>query len=217
MPRALKSVLFDLDGTLIDSIGLLLASMRHAFEGFEGEHPTEQDWIAGIGTPLAKQLRVYAPLDAEFEALRTRYRDFQREHHDAFVRVFPGTLETIAALEARGLSLALVTSKGNAFARRSLEYTGLSRSISVVIGADTVTRHKPEPEPVLAALEQLGAKPGEAVFIGDSPHDVASGNAAGVVTIAALWGPFTREQLAAQAPVHWLGDIRELPALIDSM
>ena len=214
---SLEAVLFDLDGTLIDSIALLMASMRHAFAGFEGEHPTDADWIAGIGTPLWLQLAAYARGGAEVEQLRDRYREFQVANHDRMVSAFPGTRETLASLAARGLQMAVVTSKMDAGAIRGLEHTGLAEYIPVVIGADSVTRHKPDPEPVRVALERLGVHPAAAVFIGDSPHDVAAGNAAGVATIAALWGPFTRKQLAVAAPSHWLSDIRELPALLDRL
>ena len=213
-PRPVAAVLFDLDGTLIDSIGLLLASMRHAFAGFAGEHPSDADWIAGIGTPLWLQLAAYARNDEEVTQLRDRYREFQVEHHDRMVRAYPGTEETLALLHARGIAMALVTSKMDAGAHRSLAHTSLARYIPVVIGADSVTKHKPDPEPVRVALERLGISPEAALFVGDSPHDIFAGNAAGVVTVAATWGPFTREQLTAAQPAHWLDDIRHLPALL---
>jgi pyrophosphatase PpaX len=84
----------------------------------------------------------------------------------------------------------------------------------VVVGADSVTKHKPAPEPVLLALELLQVRADEAVFVGDSPHDVHAGNAAGVDTIAALWGPFSREQLVASTPTYLLDSLGALPALL---
>ena len=217
MPRPLRAVLFDLDGTLIDSIALIVAAMHHAFEGFDGTVPADADWMAGIGTPLWKQLALYARSPAELDLLRDRYRAYQMIHHDAVVREFPGTTETLATLRARNLAMALVTSKVDLLAQRGLDLTGLSTFIKVVVGADSVSRHKPEPEPVLLALARLGVAPEEAVFVGDSPHDVSSGNAAGVVTIGALWGPFTREQIAVARPAHLLSTIRELPLLLDAI
>jgi pyrophosphatase PpaX len=85
------------------------------------------------------------------------------------------------------------------------------------IGMDSCTVHKPEPEPVLVALRELGYQPHEALFVGDSPHDIASGNAAGVTSVAALWGPFTREQLGQQSPSRYLDRITDLPALLDAL
>jgi pyrophosphatase PpaX len=212
----MRAVLFDLDGTLIDSIALLLGSMHYAFEGFEGRKPTTQEWVAGIGTPLVKQFAEFARDDAEVQRLKLRYREWQMAHHDEMTIAYPGAVETVRTLHERGLKMALVTSKGDELATRSLKHIGLMEYIPVVVGADSVTEHKPKPAPVFKALELLGMRPEEACFIGDSTHDVHAGNAAGVRTIAALWGPFTREQLAPSHPTYWLDDVRDLPALVQT-
>jgi pyrophosphatase PpaX len=209
--------LFDLDGTLIDSIALIVAAMHHAFAGFDGTVPADADWMAGIGTPLTKQLALYARSSDELAALRDRYRAYQAIHHDTAVREFPGTTETLLTLEQRGLAMGLVTSKVDVLAQRGLDLTGLARFITVVVGADAVTKHKPEPEPVLLALERLAVAPDEAVLVGDSPHDIVAGNAAGVTTVGALWGPFSREQIDVARPAHVIAHIRELPGLLDAM
>jgi pyrophosphatase PpaX len=209
------AVLFDLDGTLIDSIGLLLASVRHAFEGFGGRAPTEQEWVAGIGTPLRRQLQAYCETDEQLEAVTLRYRTFQRAAHDRLTSVFPGTLEVLGTLAAAGHPMGIVTSKSNEMMDRALELTGIAPYMSSTIGCDSCTLHKPDPFPVRMALGELGYDPSEAVFVGDSPHDVNSGNAAGVVSIAALWGPFTRTQLEVANPAHYLDDISALPALVE--
>jgi len=217
MPSTLRAVLFDLDGTLIDSIGLIVDAMHYAFEGFGGTVPADSAWMAGIGTPLYKQLALYARSPEELDLLRERYRAYQFIHHDNVIKEYPGTTAVLENLHARGLVMGIVTSKGDELATRGLELTGLAKFLPVVIGADSVTRHKPEPEPVLLALERLGVRADEALMMGDSPHDISSGNAAGVATIGALWGPFTREQIAVANPTHWLSNIRGLPALLDSV
>jgi pyrophosphatase PpaX len=209
------AVLFDLDGTLIDSIGLLLASVRHAFEGFNGRAPTEQEWVAGIGTPLGKQLQAFCESDEQLEAVTTRYRTFQRASHDRLTSVFPGTLEVLGLLAAAGHPMGIVTSKSNEMMDRALVLTGIAPYMTTTIGCDSCALHKPDPFPVRMALGELGYEAGEAVFVGDSPHDINSGNAAGVVSIAALWGPFTRDQLQLANPAHYLNDISELPALVE--
>ena len=89
------AVLFDLDGTLIDSIGLLLACVHHAFEG-RSRSPTDAEWIATIGTPLRTQLAGYIDTDEEIEAVTARYRTFQREQHDILTADYPGVRETLA-------------------------------------------------------------------------------------------------------------------------
>ena len=208
------AVLFDLDGTLIDTIELLLSSVRHAFQGRAGRVPTEAEWISGIGTPLVTQLRPYAATDEELEELVEGYRSYQREHHDQLTRCYDGVLDVVTTLREQGHPLAVVTSKGDEIARRSLDHVGLTPFMDTVVGCDSCTRHKPDPEPVCVALSRLGYRPEEALFLGDSPHDIASGNAAGVITVAALWGPFTRATLEAAAPDYYLDRIEELPGLV---
>src|SRR5688572_69238 len=98
MAKRPYAVLFDLDGTLIDSIGLLLACVHHAFEG-RTPAPTDEEWIETLGTPLRAQLSAYIDSDEEIEAVTSRYRTFQREHHDLLTTDYPGVRETLAELE----------------------------------------------------------------------------------------------------------------------
>src|SRR3954464_1377839 len=207
------AVLFDLDGTLIDSIALLLASMRHTFHG-RPRKPTESEWIDGLGTPLPKQLTPYVESDEDRERLVNRYRTFQHEHHDRLMARYEGVIDTLALLFQRGHPMAVVTSKGNAMMDRGLKFIGADEYIEVAIGYDSVHIHKPDPFPGRAALEKLAYGANEAVFVGDSPHDIISGNAAGVSTIAALWGPFTKNELALYKPSLYLDKITELPRAV---
>ena len=209
------AVLFDLDGTLIDTIELLLSSARHTFEGWHRRVPTQDEWIAGIGTPLVAQLRAYAENEEEVAALLARYHAYQHEHHDRLTRHYAGAPDLLTELVRRGHRLGVVTSKASAIARRSLAHVGLEHYFTAIIGFDETTRHKPDPAPVFLALERLGVSADRAVFVGDSPHDVHAGNAAGVMTVAALWGPFDRETLAAARPNHFIESLAELPPVLD--
>lgn len=209
------AVLFDLDGTLIDSIELLLSSARHAFEGWHRGGPTDEEWIRGIGTPLVEQLSAYAAGDDEVTLLLERYRRFQREHHDRLTRCYEGVPEVVGRLASLGHPMGVVTSKATPIAHQSLSFVGLDRYFPVIVGFDDTTRHKPHPEPVHVALDRLGAVAARTAFVGDSPHDIRSGNAAGVVTVAALWGPFDRETLAAARPNHFIGCLADLPGVLD--
>jgi len=208
------AVLFDLDGTLIDSIALLLACMNHTFEG-RPRRPTDGQWIEGLGTPLPKQLTPYVESDQDRERLVNRYRAFQLAHHDRLMSTYEGVIETLALLYQRGHPLGVVTSKGNAMMDRGLKFIGADEYIEVAIGYDSCHIHKPDPFPVRLALEKLEYRPDEAVFVGDSPHDIKAGNAAGVITIAALWGPFKRSELEPYKPTHFLERMADLPALLD--
>jgi pyrophosphatase PpaX len=211
------AVLFDLDGTLIDSIGLILASMEYAYEG-RAHRPSTEEWVAAIGTPLDGMLRRWARDDADVAHLRARYREYTLIHHDAMTTAYPGAVETVRELHAAGHPLAIVTSKLEVGARRSLTYLGIEQCFTAVIGLDSTTRHKPDPEPVRHALVRLGGiAPGRALFVGDSVHDVHSGNAAGVATAAALWGPSTRDELVASNPSHWLRDYADVRALVSRL
>lgn len=208
------AVLFDLDGTLVDSIDLLVRSMEHAF-GDRTRRPPVDEWVAAIGTPLDAMLRRWAEDEADVAHLRARYREYQFAHHDTMTTPYPGAVETVRALHAAGHPLAVVTAKLEVGARRALALIGVEACFGAVVGMDATTRHKPEPDPVWHALTLLGeVPPSRALFVGDSTHDMRAGRAAGVRTAAALWGPSAREQLAPTAPDHWLTDYTELRALV---
>ena len=214
MPRPL-AVLLDLDGTLVDTIDLLMGAMRHAFRGHAGRAPTDAEWRAGIGTPLAVQLAPYAGDRAQVDALVARYRAHQGHHLHRLTTLYPGAREALDALAEREHPLAVVTSKSESMTRRTLEAIGLAGDVRVVVSADSTTRHKPHPEPVQLALARLGYAPDEALFVGDSPHDLHAGSAAGVTTVAALWGFFDRAALVAAGADHFIASMRELPPLVE--
>ena len=189
------AILFDLDGTLMDSIELILGSARHAFVGFAGRAPTDEEWRAGVGRARQTVLREFASDDAEAARLFGRYRAYQLEHHDRLIRPYAGIVETVQWLADEGHPMALVTSKSDWMAEKALVHVGLDRLIPTIVGCDTCVNHKPHPEPVERALHLLGASPENALFVGDSPHDVESGRAAGVTTVGVTWGAFTREEM----------------------
>ena len=211
---ALPAILFDLDGTLIDSIELILNSARYAFEKLGRESPPDEEWLAGVGIPLFTMFGRYARDDADRAALIAAYREYQLEYHDRLVRCYDQVIDTVAALRSRGHEIAIVTSKSEYLALRALALVGLARHMDTIVGCDATTRHKPHPEPVRLALHRLGRSPDEAVFVGDSVHDLLAGNAAGVRTFAALWGAFKRRDLEPGLPSAWLESISQLPSLL---
>ncbi len=209
----LTTVLFDLDGTLIDSIELILRSYRHTMEVHYGSAPPDHHWMTGLGTPLWVQFRQFTEDEAQISAMVATYREYNLAHHDGLVRAYDGVVEGVRALEAAGARLGLVTSKMRQGALRGLRLVGLDDAFDAVVGSDEVTHPKPHPEPVLRALDLLGAGAETAVFVGDSRHDIESGHAAGVRTAAVLWGPFTRSQLEDLEPDYWLEHPRDLARL----
>jgi pyrophosphatase PpaX len=208
------ALLFDLDGTLIDSIALILASAHHAFEGYAGRVPTDDEWRAEIGRPLVDAFRGFVEHEAEVERLVGRYREHQLAHHDRLVRAYDGVIPVVQRLAAAGHPMALVTSKPDWLAHRALVHVGLDDVIRVVVGCDSCTRHKPHPEPVERALVLLGTRPANAIFVGDSLHDVEAGRAAGVYTIAVTWGAFSAEQLRGSGADLVIHEIGALPGAV---
>lgn len=213
-PRRRPVVLFDLDGTLIDTLELLIASMRHAFASWHGPRPTEEEWVATIGRPLVWQFGQYASTEEEVRDLVRTYRTFQYQHHDRLTKAYAGIPTLVARLRADGHPLGVVTSKGDQLARRSLDHVGLGQFFPVLVGADRVTRHKPAPDPIWLALDELEAERDESVYIGDSPFDMMSANAAGVRSIGVTWGASTADKLAPGEPRHVVTSVDALDELL---
>jgi pyrophosphatase PpaX len=212
--RRFPTVLFDLDGTLIDSIELILSSARYAFAKLEREAPSDAEWLTGVGIPLFTMFGRYARDEADCRALIAAYREYQMANHDRLTRCYDRVVETVRELHASGHELGIVTSKSEALALRGLAHVGLARYFDTIVGCDASSRHKPDPEPVRIALHRLDARPEDAIFVGDSVHDLLAGKAAGVRTAAALWGAFRREHLEPGQPNEWLEAIPDLIAVL---
>jgi pyrophosphatase PpaX len=210
------ALLFDLDGTLLDSIDLLLACMQHAFAG-RHVAPTRTQWTESIGTPLRQQLRDWHVAEHELELVVGRYRAHQDMHLERMTSLFPGALEVLQWARTQHVPMGVVTSKGRGMTTRSLQHVGLADAFDVVITADDTARHKPDPLPVQHALQQLGVLPDRALFVGDSTHDMHAGRRAGTFTGAALWGPFSRASLETTSPTHWLESLHDIPAVVKTL
>ncbi|HEX7335916.1 MAG TPA: HAD-IA family hydrolase [Gemmatimonadales bacterium] len=210
----LRTVLFDLDGTLIDSIRLILDSYHHTLSQHQLPARTDDDWLKGIGTPLHVQFAEWQQHPERLQAMIATYREYNLKHHDRMVTVYPGVIDAVRELKAAGLATGLVTSKNRQGAIRGLRLVGLEALMDVLVCADEVTNPKPHPEPVEKAVALLGAEPATTVYVGDSVHDMHSGRAAGVKTAAALWGPFGRSHLEGARPDYWLETPGKLVELV---
>lgn len=208
---AWDAILFDLDGTLADTVALILRCYRHTMRAHLGAERPDSEWLATMGTPLVEQMRAFARSDAEGTAMVETYVAFQKQVHDAMVRPYPGVPETLSSLAAAGVPMALVTSKRITMTRRTLDVCGILDHFGVIITPDEVSRAKPDPEPVVAAIERLGVpEPTRCLFVGDSPFDLAAGRAAGTRTAGVTWGPFSPDTLRAESPDFVLDEIRQL-------
>ncbi|MEE2755005.1 MAG: HAD-IA family hydrolase [Myxococcota bacterium] len=218
---ALKNIFFDLDGTILDSIPLIVQSMRHALEKEFGYSPDDKTLISGIGTPLVEQLKTHGakhlgrPLTDD-EVIRSRdvYHEHNLSNHDASIRPFDGVTDVLDALRTRGIPMGIVTSKPQSTARRGLRICGLEDHFEFVIGYDDVNNPKPHPEPVLKAVALMDSVTDACLFVGDSPHDMLSGKRAQCLTAAALWGPFDVAELTQCEPTYLLNSMTDILQLI---
>lgn len=213
MPK-FTTVLFDLDGTLIDSVQLILDSYHHTLAVHRQPPRTDDYWLAGLGTPLRVQFQAWAHDPERLDAMVATYREYNLTHHDAMVTAYPGIVEGVLAIKRAGYRTGLVTSKNKPGALKGLRLVGLGEAMELIVGAEDVAHPKPHPEPLQLALRQLGEPAGSALYVGDSVHDMESGRAAGVMTGAVLWGPFRRHQLARTRPDYWFESPSDLRALL---
>lgn len=192
-------VLFDLDGTVIDSGAIILASMRHAAKEVLGAEVADEELMAAVGGPgLEAQMRALAP--DRVDELVSVYRAHNEPLHDELT-CCAGMEDVLVRLRDEGRRLGIVTAKRRqtvelAFARLPIEHL-----FETVVGGDETERHKPDPAPLLLALERLGARPEDAAYVGDAPFDVKAAKAAGVFAIGVTWGGIhARERLTAESP-----------------
>lgn len=223
---ALRAVLFDFDGTLVNTTPLILRCFRATWMqvfGFECEDATYiqtfgiplETAMADITARLVDQCRIAAPADtaAKAEELTRTYRAFNERWHDEMIQPFVGVDEMLRELKQRGLRLGLVTSKKRLGAERGMRLYGMTELFDLSLCAEDTTHNKPHPEPLLRAMATLDVHPGETIYVGDSTHDIVAGRAARVATAAAAWGPFPRAALEALQPDYLLDAPRELLAI----
>jgi pyrophosphatase PpaX len=207
-------VLFDLDGTLADTVELILTCFRHTMLQHLGRQPPDGEWLASMGTPLREQMRHFAADAEQADAMVSTYVQHQRALHDRMARPYAGAVELLDALADAAVPVALVTSKARSVGHRTIDCCGFTGRFRVEVFADDVRAGKPDPEPVLRALQELGGPPGRRVlFVGDSAHDIIAGRTAGVRTGAALWGPHVTG-LDAHAPDYRFSRVAELRSFL---
>jgi pyrophosphatase PpaX len=187
------TVLFDLDGTLIDSGAMILSSFRHATQTVLGREIPDDLLVASSGgATIQDQMRALAGEDLVEELVRV-YREHNEPLHDE-LQAFDGVEALLERLSGEGRKLGVVTSKRRKTVDLAFRVLPIERYFDVVVASDEVERHKPDPEPVLLALERLASRPEETAFVGDSPFDVGAGKAAGCFTIGVSWGRIHPEE-----------------------
>jgi pyrophosphatase PpaX len=192
-------VLFDLDGTLIDSGPIILASMRHATRTVLEREFADEELLAHVGGwGLHEQMRVFDSARAE-ELVRC-YREHNEPLH-AGLDWCTGIKPVLDRLVEGGRSLGLVTTKRRRTVELAFAALPLERYFDVFVASDDTRRHKPHPEPLLDAAKRLRVSPRDCAYVGDAPFDVQAAKAAGMVAVAVTWGRIhSRERLEAEAP-----------------
>lgn len=209
------AVIFDLDGTLADTIPLIVASFNAACRRPLGRSFTHEEVIARFGIPDSAMLRrelENVSGDAAEQAIEEFHRHYEAEH--AMVAAYPGITELLHALQQRGAPLGVMTGKGRRTADITVRQLGWEGVFGSVVTGEDIVEQKPHPEGVLKAARELTVEAAQCVFVGDSPVDIEAGKAAGMKTIAVVWQPFYRDSLRAVGADFWAETPAELAAFL---
>ncbi|WP_309091133.1 pyrophosphatase PpaX [Domibacillus sp.] len=206
--KNITTLLFDLDGTLINTNELIVQSFLHTLNHYFPNQYEREDVYPFMGPPL---IDTFEALDKERTMeMVNHYRAFNHEKHDALVTEFEGVYETIRTLHENGYKMAIVSTKIHETVLKGLKLTNLDPFFDVVIGLDDVEHAKPHPEPVQKALAALGSKPEEAIMVGDNYHDIEGGKNAGVQTAGVAWSLKGRDFLNTYDPDYMLESMADL-------
>ena len=180
--RKIDTILVDFDGTLMDTNDLIIKSWVHAIKEFTGKDADLDEVTKSFGETIQLTMPRLIPgidVDTAIES----YRNFQFDNYLENIHPFDGSIATLETLKEKGYKLALVTSRLSRSTYAALEHFDLGKYFEVVITADDCTEHKPNPAPLMMALEDLGKKPQNAMMIGDTKHDIGAAKAAEVVSV----------------------------------
>jgi pyrophosphatase PpaX len=209
-------LLFDLDGTLLDTRNLIVSSFQHTFEKHLGIKITPEELYPYFGEPLITTMERFD--QKQGRVMVETYRAHNLINHDDKIEIFPGVAEIIPYLHSKGHKLGIVTSKLRMTAERGIKYFGLEDYFDTFVTIDDTKNHKPHPEPIYLALERLQHKDLSNVYmIGDSPFDIQCAHNAGVKSCALGWSVFSKEQLIQEKPHYYLETIKEMVDLAEKI
>ncbi|MEP6799448.1 MAG: HAD-IA family hydrolase [Lapillicoccus sp.] len=203
---------FDLDGTLVDTIALIVASYQHAFREVLGEEQDETRIRGWIGQPLIRAFSSAWPDQAD--ALFASYIAWNRANTERLIRSYAGLTDVLAELTSAGVQIAAATSKLRAPALEAARLTGVAPHLALLVSLEDTEQHKPDPAPLLLAVDRLGAVPATAVYVGDAVVDVQAARAAGMGAVAVSWGAGDRDDLVAARPDVLVDTPHELRAAL---
>jgi pyrophosphatase PpaX len=208
----INTILFDLDGTLIDTNELIIQSFLHTLEKYYPNQYKREDVLAFIGPPLYD---TFVAMDKErVQEMIDTYRAFNHEKHDELVKEYETVYETVETLHEKGFKLGIVTTKVRSTVLMGLKLTKLDRFFDCIVALDDVERAKPDPEPIFKALSILESSPQETIMVGDNYHDILAGKNAGTKTAGVAWTIKGREYLEQYKPDFMLEKMSDLLEIV---
>lgn len=212
-----KLVVFDFDGTLGDTRANIVKAMQDAMHAEGLPEVSEAAIVSTIGVPLEKGLEMLWPElrgEKRVAFITTYRRIFEEDRKTHIPPLFPNVKETLRSLKEAGLVLTVASSRLSDSLKGFLHDMEIDRYISYVLGADNVTKAKPDPEPVLKTMRELGFRPDETMVVGDMAVDVLMGKRAGARAVAVTWGNAVLSELENSGPDFIIGDMSELKAIV---
>ena len=214
--RPVRAVIFDLDGTLVDTFSMIVAAFNEAVSPHTGKSYSDAEVIARFGIPdsqmIRRELQMHPP-EAADRAVEV-YHAYYAQNHGG-VTCFDGIVPMLAELKRRGVPMGVMTGKGRRTADITIRSLGLADTFAAVVTGEDVAEQKPDPAGPLEAARRLDAEPASCAFVGDSPADVGAGTAAGMVTVVAGWHPVYLEEVRKLQPDVWAQSPEDVVRLVD--
>ncbi|GKU77729.1 pyrophosphatase PpaX [Paenibacillus sp. L3-i20] len=211
--KKIRTVLFDLDGTILDTNELIIKSFLESLKGYVPEDFSREHIIPSMGQPLTDQMKLFSRLD-EVSPLVAAYREVNLRLHDEMVKPFDHVVEVMEQLHSQGIQVGIVTTKMRLTTERGLKFVGINEYVDTIVSIDDVTHPKPHPEPVSKAIEQLGADPATTIMVGDSTVDMQSAVAAGAIAVGVAWSLKGGQVLKDAGASYVIDDMKELYSFI---
>jgi pyrophosphatase PpaX len=210
----INTILFDLDGTLVDSNELIIESFRETFKKYQPEKTySRQELIDMIGPPLKETFKVVSEQESIISEMIDFYRKFYQDNEFQYITLYPNVIETLDALSDKGINLGIVTTKFKESAMPSIKHFGIDKYIKYYSFLGDVDEHKPSPKPLYHVLKNFNDID-KVVMVGDNSSDILAGKNAKVLTCGLDWA-LNREKLINTKPDFWIKDYLELLNIID--
>lgn len=213
----IKTILFDFDGTLVDSAPGIVKTMQQTFRRMGVAVPDEDAMRATIGLPLGKALQMLAGLSDDDTRTATKtYRDIFHTYELNYINNFPHVISTLNKIKASGIRMAIVTSRESTSLNLITDRRGMSSFFETSITGADGYKPKPAPDMVLALMKRMNIKNHETLVVGDTTFDIEMGNAAGCRTVAVTYGYHSKERLASAKPTFTIDSFEELIEIIEN-